>query len=163
MQPKDVQQLVESWRNRLPLFDGDKLRPLTAQNAIDLLEKAMGARELAYAKFSNFLVGAAVLDGNGVIHTGCNIENPSYGATVCAERVAAFKAISSGCRELRALAVIGEGKRPLSPCGLCRQVLMEFNRQMPVIMANMTGELDIRSLAELLPFAFDSDYLPPAP
>lgn len=122
----------------------------------ELIRAARRAREQAYAPYSrNFLVGAAALSKEGKIFAGCNIENASFGATVCAERVAVFKAISEGCRDLVAIAVIADTSRPIPPCGLCRQVIAEFARDAEVIMANMSGDIEIMSLRELLPRVFD--------
>ena len=92
-----------------------------------LLDQARRAREAAYAPYSNFKVGAAVLTAAGEIFSGCNIENASLGATICAERVAIFTAVAAGCRALTALAVIADTPDPVAPCGLCCQVLAEFN------------------------------------
>ena len=152
-------QRVDAWRNKLAEFDWQQFKPVTPQNAIRLLEEAVRLRQVAYAPYSNFSVGAALLCPDGQIFSGCNIENASYGATVCAERVAAFNAVSQARREFLALAVIGEGHRPLPPCGMCRQVLAEFNPRLPVFMANMIGDLDLRNLTELLPLAFDVESL----
>jgi cytidine deaminase len=119
-----------------------------------LITAARQARDAAYAPYSNFPVGAAVLTIDGQIFTGCNIENASFGATMCAERVAIFAAVAAGRRQLRALAVIAATPQPVAPCGLCRQVLAEFSPDCQVIMANLTGDYQVLTLAELLPFAF---------
>jgi cytidine deaminase len=160
---QQTDQLVDSWRSTLVKFDWCKLKPLTLQHTLDLFKAAVRTRKRAYAPYSNFFVGAAILCRDGRIFSGCNVENASYGATVCAERIAAFSAISHGCRELLALAVIGEANLPLSPCGICRQVLAEFNPNLPVFMANMTGDLALGNLAKLLPLAFDLDPRPSTP
>jgi cytidine deaminase len=119
-----------------------------------LIDRARQAREAAYAPYSNFKVGAAVLSATGEIFTGGNIENASLGATICAERVAIFTAVAGGCRHLTALAVIADTPDPVPPCGLCRQVLAEFNPDCQVIMANMAGQWRLMNLQELLPLAF---------
>ena len=119
-----------------------------------LLEQARRAREAAYAPYSNFKVGAAVLTAAGEIFSGCNIENASLGATICAERVAIFTAVAAGCRDLTALAVIADTPDPVAPCGLCRQVLAEFSPNGRVLMANTAGRWRLTSLQELLPLAF---------
>jgi cytidine deaminase len=119
-----------------------------------LIDRARQAREAAYAPYSNFKVGAAVLTATGEIYSGGNIENASFGATICAERVAIFTAVAGGCRDLTALAVIADTPDPIPPCGLCRQVLAEFNPDCQVLMANMAGQWRLVNLKELLPMAF---------
>ena len=119
-----------------------------------LLDRARRAREHAYAPYSRFTVGAAILTATGEIFSGCNIENASLGATICAERVAIFGAVAAGCRALTALAVIADTPEPVAPCGLCRQVLAEFNPDCPVLMANLAGRTRLANLKELLPLAF---------
>lgn len=119
----------------------------------ELIEIARQYREHSYSPYSRFKVGAAVLTAGGKVYGGCNIENSSYGLTVCAERTAIFKAVSEGEREFEALAVIAGTEGPCSPCGACRQVMADF--QIPrIIMANLRGEVKTASLAELLPCAF---------
>jgi cytidine deaminase len=121
-----------------------------------LLKSAQSAREAAYAPYSgDFKVGAAVLTANGQIFTGCNIENASFGASMCAERVAIFAAVAAGQRRFQALAVIADTPQPVAPCGLCRQVLSEFSPDCQVIMANLEGHLQITTLSQLLPMAFE--------
>lgn len=119
----------------------------------ELIETARQYREHSYSPYSRFKVGAAVLTAGGKVYGGCNIENSSYGLTVCAERTAIFKAVSEGEREFEALAVIADTEGPCSPCGACRQVMADF-RIPRIIMANLRGEVKTTSLAELLPFAF---------
>jgi cytidine deaminase len=119
-----------------------------------LIDRARQAREAAYAPYSNFKVGAAVLTGTGEIFSGGNIENASFGATICAEQVAIFTAVAGGCRDLTALAVIADTPDPIPPCGLCRQVLAEFNPDCQVLMANMAGQWRLVNLKTLLPVAF---------
>jgi len=119
----------------------------------ELLNAALSARERAYAPYSKFLVGAAVLAKSGKIYTGCNIENASYGLTVCAERNALFSAVGSGEREFTALCVVGDTEAPISPCGACRQVMAEF--KVPcIILANLKGDVKEYTLEELLPYGF---------
>ena len=119
----------------------------------ELLNAALSARERAYAPYSKFLVGAAVLAKSGKIYTGCNIENASYGLTVCAERNALFSAVGAGEREFIALCVVGDTEAPISPCGACRQVMAEF--KIPrIILANLKGDVKEYALEELLPYGF---------
>ena len=122
-----------------------------------LIAKAMEAREKAHAPYSNFAVGAALLAKSGRVYTGCNVENASYGLSICAERVAVFKAISEGERDFEALAVVTE--KGVTPCGACRQVLIEFGEDIQVIVANGAGEYRIFGLRELLPEAFTPKHL----
>ncbi|MBU4349399.1 cytidine deaminase [bacterium] len=124
-----------------------------------LIEEAEKARKRAYTPYSKFQVGAAVLCVDGRIFTGCNIENASFGLTVCAERVAIFKAISEGLTKFEAIAVIGDTDKPCSPCGACRQVISEFGEDVPLIMANLKGDVKIKKIKELLPEAFGKNDL----
>ena len=120
-----------------------------------LLAAAVKAAENSYSPYSNFRVGAAVLTKNGKVFGGTNIENVSYGGTVCAERVAAWKAVSEGEREIEAIAVIGPSKVEAYPCAICRQVLLEFGLHMLVISGDETGKyLGERKLSDLVPFPF---------
>jgi len=125
----------------------------------DLIEKAEKARENAHAPFSNFKVGAALLAKNGDIHTGCNVENASYGLTMCAERVAIFKAISEGEKEFTNLAIVADTENLTPPCGACRQIIWEFCGDIPVILSNLSGETETFQMSELLPKAFDAGFL----
>ena len=119
----------------------------------ELLQAALDARLKAYAPYSKFLVGAAVRAESGKIYTGCNIENASYGLTVCAERNALFKAVGAGERKFTALCVVGDTEEPISPCGACRQVMAEF--KVPcIILANLNGKIVEYTLDELLPLSF---------
>ena len=119
----------------------------------ELLVAALAARERAYAPYSKFLVGAAVRAESGKIYTGCNIENASYGLTVCAERNALFSAVGAGERKFTALCVVGDTEEPISPCGACRQVMAEF--KVPcIILANLKGDVKEYTLEELLPYGF---------
>ena len=122
---------------------------------LELLKRADQAKQNAYAPYSGFRVGAAVMTKSGRIYSGCNVENASYGATVCAERVALFKAISEGERDFLAIAITSDGKEPAYPCGICRQVLCEFNPEMEVIVSGKDFGYDKRYKAmELFPHAF---------
>lgn len=118
----------------------------------------MAARQHAYAPYSHFRVGAALLAGDGTIYVGCNVENASYGLTVCAERNAVAHAVASGARDFVAILVVTENG--VTPCGACRQVLAEFNPQMAVILVDGVGNRRAYSLADLLPAAFGRDQLP---
>ena len=119
----------------------------------ELYRMAKGALPHAYAPFSHFAVGAALLTESGEVFTGVNVENSSYGGTICAERTACVKAVSEGFRRFRALAVVsGEGKA--SPCGICRQFLYEFAPELIVITGSDEEHLEIRRLSELLPGGF---------
>ncbi|MGE5529297.1 MAG: cytidine deaminase [Patescibacteria group bacterium] len=128
--------------------------------AEDLLALAESAKEAAYVPYSGYRVGAALLAVSGEVYTGCNIENASYPVTICAERVAAAKAVSAGERRFTALAVAADGPEPASPCGLCRQFLAEFGSDLIVITA-AGGEVRRAVLGDLLPNAFTSGHLPP--
>ena len=123
----------------------------------DLIIKAMEAREKAHAPYSQFAVGAALLAQSGRVYTGCNVENASYGLSICAERTAVFKAVSEGERDFEAIAVVTENG--VTPCGACRQVLMEFGEDIQVIVADETGGYRVFGLQELLPEAFTPDHL----
>ena len=122
-----------------------------------LIAEAAAARELAYTPYSNFKVGAALLAKDGRIFRGCNVENASYGLCNCAERTAFFSAIAQGCQpgDFAALAVIGQTDGPVSPCGACRQVILELGgNALPVILANLNGDVFETTAAEQLPHAF---------
>ena len=119
-----------------------------------LIKEAEKARNRAYTPYSKFKVGAAVLCDDGKIFTGCNIENASFGMSICAERVAIFKAVSEGSTKFEAIAVIGDTDKPCSPCGACRQVISEFDENIPLIMANLKGDVKIKKIGDLLPEAF---------
>ena len=127
---------------------------------VSLIEKAMEARKVAYAPYSHFSVGAALLGDYGMIYTGCNVENASYGATNCAERTAVFKAVSEGCRSFRAIAICGgtvgkEAEGYAYPCGICRQVLSEFaGPDFEVIVAKSIVDYEIYPLSDLLRCSF---------
>lgn len=121
-----------------------------------LVAAAKLARENAHAPYSDFRVGAAVRANSGRIFGGCNIENASYGLTVCAERVALFKALSEGERDFSAVAVVTDAERLTPPCGACRQLIWEFCGDVPVVLANLQGETKTFQMRELLPEPFDS-------
>jgi cytidine deaminase len=122
-------------------------------NAV-LLSLAKAAMTNAYAPYSHFQVGAALLGESGRVYTGCNVENASYGATMCAERTAVFKAVSEGERRFVAVAIVSSGGDFTYPCGVCRQVLAEFGLDMAVILENSNGDVRVHTLRELLPHAF---------
>lgn len=124
-----------------------------------LIEAALKAREQSVAPFSNFRVGAAVKTESGKVYTGCNIESSSYGLTVCAERVAIWKALSEGERHFTELAVVADTETLTPPCGTCRQIIWEFARAATIIFANLKGETETFQIAELLPRAFDARFL----
>jgi cytidine deaminase len=126
----------------------------------DLLRAAaLAARENAHAPFSQFRVGAALEDVSGRVHTGCNVENATYGLTVCAERVAVFKAISEGAREFRRIAIAADTGMLTPPCGACRQILWELCGNIEVILINLQEKCETLRLADLLPRAFDASFL----
>lgn len=124
-----------------------------------LIKIARNAREKAHAPFSNFKVGAALSAENGEVFTGCNIENASYSLTVCAERVAIFKALSEGAENFDHLAVVADTEELTPPCGPCRQIIWEFCGDIPVTLANLEGKTETLQMSELLPRAFDSKFL----
>jgi cytidine deaminase len=124
-----------------------------------LIQAALDARIRAHAPYSRFLVGAALEDDMGCYHTGCNIESATYGLTICAERVAAFKAISEGARKFRRLAVAADTDRLTPPCGACRQVLWELCGDIEIALANPGGKFEILRLKELFPRPFDASFL----
>lgn len=113
------------------------------------------AQQYAYAPYSEFKVGAALLCRDGSVYTGCNIENATYGATNCAERTAVFKAVSEGKHEFTAIAITSSGKGLTFPCGICRQVLAEFSPEIKIILEDENGELHTFMLSELLPHSFE--------
>ena len=125
----------------------------------DLIAAAARARQFAHARFSHFLVGAALRTTSGKIFGGCNVENATYGLTVCAERVAIFKAISEGERNFDAIAVVTDTDMLTPPCGACRQLIWEFCGDVPVILANLKGKTETFHMHELFPKPFDSSNL----
>jgi cytidine deaminase len=124
-----------------------------------LIDAALAAREQAHAPFSNFKVGAALEDENGRIFTGCNVENATYGLTICAERVAVFKAISEGARKFQRIAVAADTDALTPPCGACRQILWEFCGDIEVTLANLAGRSETIKLKDLFPRPFDASLL----
>lgn len=124
-----------------------------------LINKAEEARLNAYAPYSKFTVGSAVMTKEGAIFTGCNIENASLGLSICAERVAIYKAVSSGYKSFKALAIIGDTEEPCTPCGACRQVMLEFSPDMEIIMTNLNQKIKITKAKELLPDIFQGEIL----
>ena len=124
-----------------------------------LVAAARDARLRAIAPYSHFLVGAALMTKSGEIITGCNIENASYGLTMCAERVAIFKALSDGHREFTAAAVVADTDAPTPPCGPCRQLLWEFCGDIPLTLANLKRVTGTHTVGELLPLPFDGRLL----
>lgn len=125
-----------------------------------LIKAALEARLKAYAPYSSFKVGAALLCEDGRVFTGANVENAVYGLSICAERVAAAKAAAEGCRDFETLVVVADGPTPCPPCGACRQFLAEFGDETVVIMVNLSGEISRSTVKELLPLAFTSEQLP---
>lgn len=123
-----------------------------------LVAKAREAMERAYAPYSGFRVGAALLAEDGSIHTGCNVENASYGLTLCAERAAVANAVVRGARQYRELAIVTEGPKAVSPCGACRQVLSELSTHLHVV-SQSEGERREWALADLLPDAFEKSFV----
>jgi cytidine deaminase len=121
-----------------------------------LIDAALAARERAHAPYSRFRVGAALEDAEGRIHTGCNVENASYGLTSCAERTAAVKAVSEGARRFRRIAVAADTVPLTPPCGACRQVLWEICGDVEVVLVNLRGDSESMRLKDLLPRPFDA-------
>ena len=124
-----------------------------------LIEAATEARLHSVAPFSNFKVGAAVKTESGKVYTGCNVESASYGLTVCAERVAIWKALSEGERQFTELAVVADTATLTPPCGTCRQIIWEFARGAKIVFANLDGTSEEFHIADLLPRAFDARFL----
>jgi cytidine deaminase len=124
-----------------------------------LIQAALAAREHAHAPFSKFKVGAALEDESGRIFTGCNVENATYGLTVCAERVAVFKAISEGARKFKRVAVAADTDILTPPCGACRQILWEFCGDVEITLANPQGKSETMRMRDLFPRPFDASFL----
>ncbi len=132
---------------------------MSEESLQELVETAKAARLRSVAPFSRFLVGAAVKTKGGKAYTGCNVESASYGLTVCAERVAIWKALSEGERDFTELAIVADTETLTPPCGTCRQIIHEFCKHATIILANLAGESQICSIDELLPRAFDARFL----
>ena len=132
---------------------------MSEEDSQSLIAAAQRARLQSVAPFSNFLVGAAVKTANGKVYTGCNIESASYGLTVCAERVAIWKALSEGERHFTELAVVADTESLTPPCGTCRQIIWEFAKGASIIFANLKGESETLQIKDLLPRAFDARFL----
>lgn len=128
---------------------------MNEQTIKTLIKAAKEVRAHAYAPYSNFAVGAAVLCDNKKVFAGCNVENVALGLSICAERSAIVKAFSEGCRNIEAIAIVTDSVKPSSPCGICRQVFYEFNPQMTVVLANLDGKVIIKNAKNLLPLAFE--------
>ena len=128
-------------------------------NPEELIARATEVRENACAAYSHYQVGAALLASSGKVYTGCNVENSTYGLTVCAERVALWKALSEGERAFKKIAVVTSSEPPASPCGACRQLLWEFCGDVEVILANLQGFRQILRLGEIFPHPFDQSFL----
>jgi cytidine deaminase len=124
-----------------------------------IIEAALAARLRAYAPYSKFWVGAAIEDAAGEIFTGCNVENASYGMTICAERVAVAKAVSQGSREFRRIAVAADTDPLTPPCGACRQVLAEFCLDMEILLVSPHGKTESVRFRDLLPRAFHASHI----
>jgi cytidine deaminase len=132
---------------------------LSEESLRSLVQEAQRARTHSVAPFSGFLVGAAVRTLDGKVYTGCNVESASYGLTVCAERVAIWKALSEGERQFTELAVIADTDTLTPPCGTCRQIIWEFCKEATIVLANLHGQSETLSVQELLPRAFDARFL----
>jgi len=124
-----------------------------------LIETAKAARLQSLAPFSNFLVGAALQTKAGKVYTGCNVESASYGLTVCAERVAIWKALSEGEREFTDLVIVADTETLTPPCGTCRQIIWEFAKHAKIVLANLRGQREEVTIKDLLPRAFDARFL----
>jgi len=123
----------------------------------ELLKKAEKARENAYAPYSGFRVGAALITLGGRVYTGCNIENATYGATICAERAAIACAVSNGEREFEAIAIDSDNDETTFPCGICRQVITEFGQGIKIIAGKADGDIKVYEIKDLLPHAFTGE------
>jgi len=132
---------------------------LPGSDARSLIAAARRARRHARAAYSGFKVGAALQTSDGTVITGCNIENATYGLTICAERVSMFKALSEGHRRFTRVVVVADTAAPTPPCGACRQILWEFGGDLEVILANLRRETGRHALSELLPLPFDDRLL----
>lgn len=124
-----------------------------------LIQAALLAREHAHAPYSHFKVGAAVSDDAGRIFTGCNVESASYGLSICAERVAVFKAVSDACGKLTRIAVVADTETLTPPCGACRQILWEFCRDANLLLANLAGKQESVTVRQIYPRPFDASFI----
>jgi len=124
-----------------------------------LIETAIAVRENAFAPHSNFRVGAALEDADGRVHSGCNVENATLGLTICAERVALFRALSDGVRKFRRIAIAGDTDILTPPCGACRQILWEFCGDLEIVLSNLHGKIETYQLKDLFPKPFDVSFL----
>jgi cytidine deaminase len=137
----------------------DNQQDSSAGDMRKLIEEATNARNCALARYSNFCVGAALEAEGGGVYTGCNIESAAYEQTICAERVAIWKALSEGERRFKRLAVVVDTERLTPPCGACRQVIWEFCGDIPVVLANTRGDTETLQMRDLLPRPFDAGFL----
>ena len=117
----------------------------------EILKLSIDAAKRAYAPYSKFFVGAALVGADGRVFTGCNVENVSFGLTICAERNAVFAAVAAGCREFSKIVIVADTAEPTPPCGACRQVLAEFHPDMPIVLGTFGGKMANYRLSELLP------------
>ena len=124
-----------------------------------LIEQATAARLRSVAPFSNFLVGAALQTDEGKVFSGCNVESASYGLTVCAERIAIWKALSEGERDFARLVIVADTEQLTPPCGTCRQIIWEFCKHATIVLANLHGQKEELHVADLIPRAFDARFL----
>ncbi len=124
-----------------------------------LYDKAVEARKNSYSPYSEFAVGAALLTKDGEIFTGCNIENSVFSLTICAERIAIFNAVSKGYKEFTSIAVVADTVDVCRPCGSCRQIFVEFNPEMNVLMFNLKGKIEVKKAYQLLPVSFNKNVL----
>ena len=126
----------------------------------ELIELAKSARQWAHAPYSNFSVGATLLSADGRVFTGCNVENSTYGLSMCAERVAIFKAVSEGAHEIAKIAIVTDHEHIAPPCGCCRQMIWEFSSgDTEIVLSNLAGDVKSYRITDLLPEAFDERYL----
>lgn len=139
--------------------ESSDVKPLAQERWEALVTSALEMRENAYAPYSGFKVGAALLGESGTVHLGCNVENASYGLCVCAERNAVGRAVAEGERTFRALVIATQSSPPSPPCGMCRQTLVEFARNLPILLVNAQGERVATSIEALFPMSFTPDFL----
>ena len=129
---------------------------ISNEQILELIDEAIKAREFAYTPYSQFKVGALVIDNHGNHHSGCNIENASHGLTNCGERTAIFNGISKGMEKIDTIIVVGDTTGPISPCGACRQVIKEFStKDTIIILANLKRDYKIMTVDEILPYGFE--------